>query len=857
MVAPTSTLTPPPPPSETTATADPMSSAFEPDAPPEKPKLEEVGFQHSPYYNIRAVVANLRGRFLQVCQGTDTQNKDAALEIAKEIKVIMELSKKMRLDLSAAAGHAAMDARNTSAGEIPSGEKNQVPSTGQTALFMCGTGEKVLLEPVISQIAAKRASVEIKHEVRPIEMPDYTKQTSQHMQGSYVIGGSPIGWNFIMWSGSKPIYYADATQALEHGKVCVLTAASLRRFAPATPPWPDPPLPGDRSAWLSSTAGESAVVSPTPSQQAPTPSPRWGLSSDPAASGGIGIGISPRPCSRTSRPCALRDCATDTAGILAEMGGYEYATNGYHRAMEDGYEDEYSQDEYEEEGSGAGEEYDQEDDEPPEGHQEFLEIRERLKDQIRQKALAASASTAGRSSSSYDRKPPSNFGSFFGPSKPVISQRVIEERKSMKELHNTMPVSRDRRPSGKEIPSSSKVQARPNGLHQKQKIVNEAKRKAEALKDNRDYSFLLSDDADIPSSSVEKPVSRYSLTQKSDRELSAMKSRAPTGQAARVSNGYGLKNKSSTQRYAERKEAGANRERAISPDNGRMHSVVRNGSSQATTSKAAHQKLPSKGPIANRPPMKGANDQSLRTNHQASKQSLSQNGRPPSSQSQKIQSASYGQRPHQHMQSQRPQQSLQSCRPQHSPHNPRSQQSQRPQQSLQRQRQQPSSQIDRLQSSEIQRPQSQSYRPQQSQERRPLSSQGHYSEQRRVQANDRAKPVERQIRHPSKPMPSQPISSSAMRDVHAKKKKLAKPRFNDGSEDEEDPLAMIRSMFRYDPSKYAGRDEDDSDMEADFATIEREEKRSARIARQEDEEQLRLIEEEERREQERKRRKMR
>jgi hypothetical protein len=30
---------------------------------------------------------------------------------------------------------------------------------------------------------------------------------------------------------------------------------------------------------------------------------------------------------------------------------------------------------------------------------------------------------------------------------------------------------------------------------------------------------------------------------------------------------------------------------------------------------------------------------------------------------------------------------------------------------------------------------------------------------------------------------------------------------------------------RYDPGRYVGRDEDDSDMEADFATIEREEKR--------------------------------
>jgi protein SPT2 len=97
----------------------------------------------------------------------------------------------------------------------------------------------------------------------------------------------------------------------------------------------------------------------------------------------------------------------------------------------------------------------------------------------------------------------------------VISQRVIEERKSLKELQNTASMSRDRRPSAKEIPSSSKVQSKTNGHHHKQKIVNEAKRKAEALKDNRDYSFLLSDDADISPSPMEKPVARSSLSQKS------------------------------------------------------------------------------------------------------------------------------------------------------------------------------------------------------------------------------------------------------------------------------------------------------------------------------------------------------
>jgi len=78
---------------------------------------------------------------------------------------------------------------------------------------------------------------------------------------------------------------------------------------------------------------------------------------------------------------------------------------GYHRAVEDEYEDEYyDQDEYEEDGSGAGDEY-VEEEEPLEGQKEILELRERLKEQIRRKAKAAAATAAGRSSSSHDRVP--------------------------------------------------------------------------------------------------------------------------------------------------------------------------------------------------------------------------------------------------------------------------------------------------------------------------------------------------------------------------------------------------------------------------------------------------------------------
>lgn len=66
-----------------------------------------------------------------------------------------------------------------------------------------------------------------------------------------------------------------------------------------------------------------------------------------------------------------------------------------------------------------------------------------------------------------------------------------------------------------------------------------------------------------------------------------------------------------------------------------------------------------------------------------------------------------------------------------------------------------------------------------------------------------------------------------------------------------DVSSMIRKMFGYNPNKYRDLDdEDDRFMETNFHSIQMEEKRSARIAREEDDRELALIEEEERRERE-------
>ncbi|CAL9228425.1 unnamed protein product [Arabidopsis halleri] len=97
--------------------------------------------------------------------------------------------------------------------------------------------------------------------------------------------------------------------------------------------------------------------------------------------------------------------------------------------------------------------------------------------------------------------PYNDFGSFFGPSQTVIASRVLQESKPLLE-NETLRAKMLNSVQNKKIP----VQMNAPGT----KNANEVKRKAEKLKDARDYSFLLSDDAELPVSIKEPPKSRPS-----------------------------------------------------------------------------------------------------------------------------------------------------------------------------------------------------------------------------------------------------------------------------------------------------------------------------------------------------------
>ncbi|XP_022879821.1 uncharacterized protein LOC111397234 [Olea europaea var. sylvestris] len=105
-----------------------------------------------------------------------------------------------------------------------------------------------------------------------------------------------------------------------------------------------------------------------------------------------------------------------------------------------GYDrDEYEDlDEYEED----DEKYEEEGYEEEETHQptqealEYLELRQRLKETYRKKMKKQLGTANPSSSEKTNAVRKDNFGSFFGPSQPVIASRVIQESKSLLENPN-------------------------------------------------------------------------------------------------------------------------------------------------------------------------------------------------------------------------------------------------------------------------------------------------------------------------------------------------------------------------------------------------------------------------------------
>ncbi|KAG2652885.1 histone H3.v1-like [Panicum virgatum] len=395
----------------------------------------------------------------------------------------------------------------------------------------------------------------------------------------------------------------------------------------------------------------------------------------------------------------------------------------------------------------------EEEEEAPVGQQEILSLREQLKEEIRRKNAAMAVGTSKARCSSVNRTifPPAKdgYGTFFGPSKPVLARRVIEEGCSsfMKERKNVS--------SRKCAQLVSKVQPGTVENLQKPKFVSEEKRKVDALRENRDYSSLFSDDADTAQPTKEQSDNRTALVPKSESHVhggvmhSAGMGTPSSGQPARLSSKYNASFQARVHGNAGSlgKDSLARRKRMIAAGT--------NGSNLPNI-----KKTPGLNP--------SSNNRKMQPSVQSKKQQQ------PASQGQRVQ------------------QQLQSPRLQGNGH--RLSLKGRPDGSVQRQR---------------------------------IGQNG------LAQIHGGLKSEKKRLDPGSKLMVPRPMDRRAV-----------KRKSDDGGGKYS---LMIRKIFKYDPNKFEPED-DDSDMETDFAGIEKEERRSAALARKEDQEQQLLIEEEERRE---------
>ncbi|XP_058069552.1 uncharacterized protein LOC131218778 isoform X2 [Magnolia sinica] len=354
--------------------------------------------------------------------------------------------------------------------------------------------------------------------------------------------------------------------------------------------------------------------------------------------------------------------------------------------------------------------------------------------------------------------------------------------------------------------ASTTTETKSNERYRPPKVVNEVKMKVQRLKDTRDYSFLLSDDAELPAPSKE-PASRNVSVLSSDARSAQVPSKnrpSSMNKPSSMSKPSPMSKPSSTSKPArplssgheERKSVANGREDRKSVSSGREDRKFVSGREDRNSvsmnrqvqTKVAHPKAAS----VSRPEQSSADPRKLLGSNHGNGP-----GRP---------TGSKGPLP-----------------------------------------KAPATALDKKKTSAVGTNSSVPGKQKTPQFKSHSSSQNQYAEQKRVpQRPEKSKMMSKQPVSSSKPQvkPPKQIPSRAIQEARPKKR----PVHNYSDDDDEDAAAinMIRSMFRYNPNKYV--DDDVSDMEANFDDILKEERRSAKIAREEDEREARLIEEEERRE---------
>lgn len=504
-------------------------------------------------------------------------------------------------------------------------------------------------------------------------------------------------------------------------------------------------------------------------------------------------------------------------------------------------QDEEARDEEEDEydnyvGSGAGGKRALQEEDPV--IQEYLERREKLKEierqKLRRKVQGDSRGTGlnkqnNRAPEQKRPLPYNNYGSFFGPSEPVVARRIIEDDRA-REVESvaaraTKEPLEHRSPNGTSGVSKLASQSRATGTLEKAKPFNEAALKWQRLKEARDYSFLFTDED--PSTSRQEdaqPTNSKNPDKEKTKQLSPhvgkvgftpKKGLAPlkSSSAAKVTK----LNTTKQPNVIQEKQQSHSLDKVLKPPG--KPSVLK---LKPSSEMVSHSKKALSGSV-----------QTLRVGAARSAAGMS-NGRKtdtPGGQSKKTVTTGSGLNG---VQSKKSGQVLPN-RSGSTTSTGKSALGSKPHKSVPVSNIEKKTVVNRL--GNQQHP---STGP--SAKKQPV-----LVRQAAASQLDRRRPV--QSVGLSKQVTKTPLKSVDTRRVQKRPiQSDSENSFLDDDDDEgRDVSSMIRKMFGYNPNKYRDIDnEDDRTMEADFRTIQMEERRSARIAREEDDRELALIEEEER-----------
>ncbi|KAK9994505.1 hypothetical protein SO802_024208 [Lithocarpus litseifolius] len=152
-----------------------------------KRKLIDTTFSNpnSSYFKIRALTHQLRPHFIEVLRTTDFRNCKAADEVQKRMRLLLDLYKQMTVEMGNPRKFVP-HCQGFSSGNMPrkGNQKGKRPKPLQAQHFMNSAENKPPITPFSSE-----------------------KTNSSHLRGSYILGNSDFGKNFITYLGSKPVYY--------------------------------------------------------------------------------------------------------------------------------------------------------------------------------------------------------------------------------------------------------------------------------------------------------------------------------------------------------------------------------------------------------------------------------------------------------------------------------------------------------------------------------------------------------------------------------------------------------------------------------------------------------------------------